>query len=84
MKIDPSMINNNDKPADVPMPSVFSDLVKKNKESCIECGKPADWVRCTQFAGDHPFCDEHAKQEKGFGTDDSYEYWCTIEQYNEV
>lgn len=53
-------------------------------EHCIECGKPADWVRCTQFAGDHPFCDEHAKQEKGFGTDDSYEYWCTIDQYNGV
>lgn len=27
--------------------------------SCIECGAPATWVRCTQFAGDHPLCDKH-------------------------
>jgi hypothetical protein len=48
------------------------------EQKCIICDKPAEWIRGTQFAGDHPFCDEHAKQEKGFGTDDSYEYWYNI------
>ena len=44
-------------------------------ETCIECDKPAAWVRCTQFAGDHPYCEEHAKQETDFGENDSYTYW---------
>jgi hypothetical protein len=45
------------------------------EQKCIMCDKPADWIRGTQFAGNHPFCDEHARQEKGFGISDSYEYW---------
>lgn len=48
--------------------------------NCIECGKPAEWVRCTQFAGDHPYCEEHAKLEKDFGQDDSYAFWYQIEE----
>lgn len=41
-----------------------------------ECGKPATWVRHTQFAGSHPFCAEHAKQEDNFGkSDPSYFFW---------
>lgn len=48
------------------------------EQTCLECDKPAEWIRSTQFAGDHPFCDEHAKQEEGFGTEDSYEYWYNI------
>lgn len=31
------------------------------------CGKPVLWVRRTQFAGDHPFCDECARKEGDFG-----------------
>lgn len=45
---------------------------------CIECNEPAEWVRSTQFAGDHPYCDKHARLEKDFGEDDSYAYWWKI------
>lgn len=48
------------------------------EQTCLMCDKPAEWIRGTQFAGDHPFCDEHARQEEGFGTEDSYEYWYNI------
>lgn len=47
-------------------------------EKCIMCEEQAVWVRSTQFAGDHPFCLEHAQQEKDFGKNDSYEYWYEI------
>lgn len=41
-----------------------------------ECGKPATWVRHTQFSGSHPFCTDHAKQEEDFGkSDTSYFFW---------
>lgn len=50
-----------------------------HEEVCLICGKPADWVRSTQFAGEHPFCEEHAKKEEGFGANDSYEYWYQLE-----
>lgn len=33
------------------------------------------WIRHTQFAGDHPFCEEHARQEKDFGERSSYVVW---------
>lgn len=41
----------------------------------VDCDKPAHWVRHTQFAGSHPFCDAHAREQKDFGKDDSYEFW---------
>jgi hypothetical protein len=45
-------------------------------DKCLECNKDADWMRCTQFAGDHPYCDEHARLESDFDDmDDSYAYW---------
>ena len=47
-------------------------------EKCIECDEPAAWVRHTQFAGDHPYCDKHARQEKDFGENDSYAYWSEV------
>lgn len=37
---------------------------------CLECDKEAVWVRKTQFAGDHPFCDVHARKEKDWGDDE--------------
>jgi hypothetical protein len=46
---------------------------------CSECAEPAEWVRCTQFAGDHPYCDKHAKEENDFGCNDSYAYWYKLE-----
>jgi hypothetical protein len=42
----------------------------------MECDNNATWVRVTQFAGSHPYCDEHAKMEADFGEDDtSYFFW---------
>ncbi len=35
-----------------------------------ECGKPATWVRHTQFSESHPFCTEHAKKEDDVGKSD--------------
>ena len=44
--------------------------------TCDVCGKSATWIRCTQFAGTHHFCTEHAKAEKDFWkSDSSYFYW---------
>lgn len=45
------------------------------QNTCILCDNPANWIRHTQFAGDHPFCDFHAKQEKDFPNNDSYTSW---------
>jgi hypothetical protein len=43
---------------------------------CDVCDQPAVWVRRTQFAGNHPFCDRHARAEADFGQeDDSYFFW---------
>lgn len=47
-------------------------------ERCLECGAKAVWIRSTQFAGDHPYCEEHARQEKDFGENDSYAYWYEV------
>jgi hypothetical protein len=47
---------------------------------CLVCGEKATWVRSTQFAGDHPFCDLHAKDESDFGKDDSYVFWHPVEE----
>jgi len=44
-------------------------------DKCLECDEPASWIRHTQFAGDHPFCDKHAKLEEDFGENDSYTFW---------
>lgn len=47
-------------------------------EVCLVCGQPAEWVRSTQFAGEHPYCTHHAKKEDDFGEDDSYSYWYEV------
>ncbi len=49
---------------------------------CILCDKLATWERCTQFAGDHPFCDQHALEQNDFGVDDSYKFWAEIKEEN--
>ena len=33
---------------------------------CYWCDKLATWMRYTQFAGNHPFCDKHAEMESDF------------------
>lgn len=48
------------------------------KETCLMCSEPATWMRSTQFAGDHPFCEEHAKKESDFNENDSYTFWYEI------
>lgn len=45
---------------------------------CVECDRDADWIRSTQFAGDHPYCDKHARLESDWGQGDSYQYWVKI------
>lgn len=59
-------------------------MKQMSKETCMMCHRPAEWIRSTQFAGDHPFCDGHARLESGFGENDSYEYWIDLrEEKNE-
>lgn len=48
--------------------------------TCMECNQPAVWVRSTQFAGEHFYCEEHAKEQSDFGQSDSYEYWYKLEE----
>lgn len=46
------------------------------KNFVCECGRPATWVRHTQFSGSHYFCTIHAEKEEDFGkSDPSYFYW---------
>lgn len=55
--------------------------------ACCEadCFEDADWVRVTQFAGDHPYCDLHARQEEDFGKkDDSYFFWVSVGEFLEI
>jgi endogenous inhibitor of DNA gyrase (YacG/DUF329 family) len=37
---------------------------------CAVCDEPATWMRYTQFAGNHPFCDKHAESESDFNDGD--------------
>jgi hypothetical protein len=43
------------------------------------CDNPASWERSTQFAGDHPYCDEHALMEEDFGQEDDSTFWKEVE-----
>jgi hypothetical protein len=42
------------------------ELLKEAPTKCFDCDLPAVWVRYTQFAGDHYFCQAHAEREKDF------------------
>lgn len=56
-----------------------------NDHTCLMCNKPADWIRHTQFAGNHPYCTEHANLENDFlAPDDSYQYWSKIVPEGEI
>jgi hypothetical protein len=48
--------------------------------NCLECAEPATWMRCTQFAGNHPYCEDHAKLEADFNDNDSYLFWERINE----
>lgn len=52
---------------------------KMTIEKCIMCDADAKYIRHTQFAGDHPFCESCGPKEDGFMENDSYEYWTEIE-----
>jgi hypothetical protein len=39
------------------------------------CPNPAIWYRVTQFSGEHPYCEEHAKKEADFGEGNSSFFW---------
>jgi hypothetical protein len=48
------------------------------------CDATAEWTRHTQFAGDHPYCDEHARLESDFDDmDDSYAFWSSRKERQE-
>jgi endogenous inhibitor of DNA gyrase (YacG/DUF329 family) len=50
--------------------------------TCGDCDKPATWLRCTQFAGEHPFCSKHAKAQNDFKlrTDGHTYAWCRVKK----
>lgn len=46
---------------------------------CINCPKPTRFIRHTQFAGSHPYCEDCAKDEPDFMKDDEpYKDWEAI------
>ena len=52
-----------------------------HNEVCLVCGEPAEWMRSTQFAGDHPFCKFHALKESDFYDEpDSYTFWYELKE----
>lgn len=53
-------------------------IVEQALERCLECGGEAQYIRHTQFAGDHPYCLEHAQKETDWKSDDSYTYWSEV------
>lgn len=55
------------------------DIVKRSTTKCCICGDDAAFIRNTQFSGNHPYCEYHAKQQEDFNTaDPSYFYWQPI------
>lgn len=53
-------------------------------DTCLECKAPAEWTRHTQFAGNHPYCEYHAKQQDDFGEDDSYTFWSSKKELENI
>ena len=53
----------------------------KEELGCCMCEAKAEFIRKTQFAGSHPYCEKCAKKEKDFDTEDpSYFTWRKITQ----
>jgi hypothetical protein len=46
-----------------------------------DCEALATWVRCTQFAGDHPLCQKHAEEDDQFLVNNSYQVWIPVKNY---
>lgn len=47
-------------------------------KECSECSKEAQYLRATQFSGDHYFCEDHAILEEDYGENNSYAVWYEI------
>lgn len=52
-------------------------------EKCIggiyeNCDEDAKYIRHTQFAGSHPLCEKHAREDEDFMVNDSYIGWETL------
>lgn len=45
---------------------------------CVECDNHAVWMRNTQFAGTHPYCDKHARAQSDFDENSSYTDWSLL------
>jgi len=44
-------------------------------QMCVMCDQPAQWIRHTQFAGNHPYCEQHALLEPDFLLEDTDTFW---------
>lgn len=54
--------------------------IETNGPKCQMCSNKAEWVRRTQFSGDHLFCKLHAEAEEDFGDNSSNNmYWEQLE-----
>lgn len=49
-------------------------------QECIDCNKPAKYIRHTHIAGSNYFCEEHAKAQPDFLIDDNNKYWSEIKE----
>jgi hypothetical protein len=49
-----------------------------HKMRCMYCNEVATDIRSTQFAGDHPHCEDHAKRESDYNQNDSYTQWYKV------
>ena len=51
-----------------PQKPILCSTCKTAPHYCCEegCGKPAAWIRKTQFAGNHSYCEKHAEKEPDF------------------
>jgi hypothetical protein len=54
--------------------------IEEDGPKCEICTKKPEWVRRTQFAGDHYFCAMHAEAEEDFGDSSSNNmFWKQLE-----
>lgn len=53
-------------------------------EQCLQCELRAQYLRHTQFAGSHPLCEEHAKADPEFMSNESDNGWEKLEDGKSV
>jgi endogenous inhibitor of DNA gyrase (YacG/DUF329 family) len=58
-------------------------VVEVTEIKCLDCEESATWIRHTQFAGSHPFCEKHAKLQADFYDSDSYLDWEELKEDGE-